>query len=321
MRILRQYTDVPGQYRCGVAAVGNFDGVHLGHRAVIDRAKRIARDLGRPLAVITFEPHPREFFAPKAPPFRLTPFRTKAHLLQESGVDLLLAVPFDRALSLKPADEFVRDVLVDGMAARHVVVGYDFAFGHKRSGNTERLREIAAQSGFALTAVEPAGEDGLVYSSTRIRDCLWQGQPRQAAELLGHWWEVEGHVQPGDQRGRALGFPTANFTVDGYVEPAFGVYAVRVGEEIGRSVTWRDGVANLGRRPTFGKEDTVLEVHLLDFSGDLYGKLLRVAFVDFIRPERKFDGIEALKSQIAADRTTAERLLAAPENQADRFSG
>ncbi len=321
MRILRQYTDVPGQYQGGVAAVGNFDGVHLGHRAVIDRAMRIARDLDRPLSVLTFEPHPREFFAPKAPPFRLTPFRTKAHLLRQIGVDLLLAVPFDRALSLKPADEFVRDVLVDGLAASHVVVGYDFAFGHKRGGNTERLRELAARFGFALTAVEPAGEGGLVYSSTRIRDCLWQGQPRQAANLLGHWWEVEGHVQPGDQRGRQLGFPTANFTVDGYVEPAFGVYAVRVGEETERGITWRDGVANLGRRPTFGKEDTVLEVHLLDFSGDLYGKLLRIAFVDFIRPEQKFDGIEALKSQIAADRTTAGRLLAAPENRADRFIG
>ncbi len=321
MRILRQCADVPDQYRGAVAAVGNFDGVHLGHRAVIDSAKRIARDLGRPLTVLTFEPHPREFFAPKAPPFRLTPFRTKAHLLQEIGVDLLLAIPFDRALSLKPADEFVHDVLVAGMAARHVVVGYDFAFGHKRSGNTERLREIAARSGFAVTAVEPAGDGGLVYSSTRIRDCLWQGEPRQAADLLGHWWEVEGHVRRGDQRGRRLGFPTANFTVDGYVEPAFGVYAVRVGEETDRGVVWRDGVANLGRRPTFGKEDTVLEAHLLDFSGDLYGKLLRVAFVDFIRPERKFDGIEALKSQIAADRTVAERLLAAPENRADRFSG
>ena len=321
MRILRQYTDVPGQFRGGVVAVGNFDGVHLGHRAVIDQAKRIARDLGAPLAVLTFEPHPREFFAPKAPPFRLTPFRTKSHLLQDLGVDLLLALAFDRALSLKPADEFVRDVLVDGMAARHVVVGYDFAFGHKRGGNAERLHEIAARSGFAVTAVEPAGDDGLVYSSTRIRDCLWQSQPHQAADLLGHWWEVEGHVQRGDQRGRQLGFPTANFAVDGYVEPTFGVYAVRVGEETDRGVVWRDGVANLGRRPTFGEVDTVLEAHLLDFSGDLYGKLLRVAFVDFIRPERKFDGIEALKRQIATDRTTAERLLAAPDNRADRFGG
>ena len=320
MRILRNYKDVPAQFRGAVAVIGNFDGVHRGHRAVIVQAGAIARGLDAPLAVLTFEPHPREFFAPQAPPFRLTPFRTKAHLLQEIGVDLLLAIHFDRALSLKPADVFVRDVLVDGMHARHVVVGYDFAFGHKRSGNAARLKAIAAELEFEVSTVAPVGDGGLVYSSTQIRDCLWQGRPRQAADLLGHWWEIESHVQPGDRRGRQLGFPTANFTTDGYVEPAFGVYAVRVGEEGDGGVVWRDGVANLGRRPTFGKEDTVLEVHLLDFAGDLYGKLLRVAFVDFIRPERKFDGLDALKAQIGADTQTARRMLAVPDNRADVFA-
>lgn len=321
MRILRHYEDVPTELRGAVAAIGNFDGVHRGHRQVLSMAAEMARRQEAPLAVLTFEPHPREFFAPKAPPFRLTPFRAKAHLLGQLDLDLLMALHFDVALSRKTADEFVDQVLIEGLAVRHVIVGYDFAFGHKRSGNTDLLRARAASGGFEVTVIDPVGGDGLAYSSTRIRDCLWQGRPREAADQLGHWWEIEGRVQQGDQRGRQLGFPTANFSVDGYLEPAFGVYAVRVGAEEDGGMIWRDGVANLGRRPTFGKTDAVLEVHLLDFSGDLYGQNLRVAFVDFIRPERKFDGLEALKTQIAADSERARVLLAEPGNRADAFDG
>lgn len=321
MRILRHFENVPAELRGAVAAIGNFDGVHRGHREVLSMSADLARRQEAPLAVLTFEPHPREFFAPKAPPFRLTPFRTKAHLLGQLDVDLLMALHFDVALSRKTADEFVDQVLIDGLAVAHVIVGYDFAFGHKRSGNTDLLRARAAAGGFEVTVVDPVGGDGLAYSSTRIRDCLWQGRPREAADQLGHWWEIEGRVQQGDQRGRQLGFPTANFSVDGYLEPTFGVYAVRVGAEEDGRVVWRDGVANLGRRPTFGKTDAVLEVHLLDFSGDLYGRHLRVAFVDFIRPERKFDGLEALKAQISADSEQARTMLADPANRADAFDG
>ena len=319
MRILRHYENVPAELRGAVAAIGNFDGVHRGHREVLSMAADLARRQNAPLAVLTFEPHPREFFAPNAPPFRLTPFRTKAHLLGQLDVDLLMALHFDVALSRKTADEFVDQVLIDGLAVGHVIVGYDFAFGHTRSGNTDLLRARAAAGGFEVTVVDPVGGDGLAYSSTRIRDCLWQGRPREAADQLGHWWEIEGRVQQGDQRGRQLGFPTANFSVDGYLEPTFGVYAVRVGAEEDGRVVWRDGVANLGRRPTFGKTDAVLEVHLLGFSGDLYGRHLRVAFVDFIRPERKFDGLEALKAQISADSERARTMLADPANGADAF--
>ncbi len=317
MRIFRHVTDLPAEFRGAVVAIGNFDGVHRGHAQVIGRAAELAVGLGAPLAVLTFEPHPREFFAPEAPPFRLTPLRTKAHLLGELGVEALFALHFDAQMSKIPAEDFVRSVLIEGLGARHLIVGYDFAFGHKRSGSAETLTAMAAAGGYQVSVVEPAGADGEVFSSSRIRDFLWQGRPRQAADLLGHWWEVEGRVAEGDRRGRQIGFPTANFSIDGYLEAAFGVYAVRVGELVADALVWRDGVANFGRRPTFGKVDAVLEAHLFDFTGDLYGRLMRVAFVDFIRPEQKFDGIDALKTQIAADAAEAKRRLALPENAAD----
>ncbi len=321
MRVFRHYDDLPAWTRGAVMVLGNFDGVHRGHQAVVAAAAKVARDHDVPLGVVTFEPHPRSFFRPNDPPFRLTTLRSKAHRLEVLGVDFVVALHFDEVFSRVLAQDFVVDVLVDGLGVCHVVVGYDFVFGYKRGGNSDVLRAMAAMEGFGLTVVEPVGPvDGPVYSSTRIRNLLKSGHPRDAADLLGHWWEVEARVQAGERRGRTIGFPTANLALGDYVVPALGVYAVRLSaDEEGRE--WRGGVANLGRRPTFDKQDVLLEVHLLDFEGDLYGHNVRVAFLEFLRPERKFDGIDALKAQIAADCTRAREVLADPGYGPGRFAG
>jgi riboflavin kinase/FMN adenylyltransferase len=312
MRIFRHYTEFPPAFRGGVVALGNFDGVHLGHQAVIGAVLAAAR-LNRAVSgVMTFEPHPRSVFRPDQPPFRLTPFRIKSRLIEALGVDYLLMQHFDLAFAAHTAREFVDTVLVRSLGVSQVVVGYNYVFGHGRQGDVQVLREMAAEFGFAVTTIDPiAVEDGTVHSSSRIRRALQAGQPREAARLLGRDWEIEGRVERGDQRGRTIGFPTANIELDGYLSPAAGVYAVRAGVDLGSATQWLPGVANFGRRPTFGKAGVLLEVHLFDFSGDLYGRHLRVALVDFLRPERKFSGLDALKAQIQEDCKAARGALAA----------
>jgi riboflavin kinase / FMN adenylyltransferase len=311
MRILRHPTQIAPGDRGSVVAVGNFDGVHLGHRAVLDYTRGIAERERAPLSLLTFEPHPYQVFHPEAPPFRLTPFRAKAHRLEALAVDLLVVLHFDLALSRVTAEEFVRRFLVEGLVARHVVVGYDFHFGHRRGGTPALLQEQGRAHGFGVSVLQPiAAQDGAVYSSTRIRQHLSAGEPAEAARLLGHPFEIEGRVDTGDRRGRTIGFPTANIGLADYLRPAGGVYAVRVGIEEGTgAVTWRDGVANLGTRPTVGGSDLRLEAHLFDFSGDLYGRHLRVALVEHLRPERKFTGLDELKVQIAEDARQAREIL------------
>lgn len=311
MQIIRQYADVPAALQGGVFALGNFDGVHLGHQRVIGEAARMARELGVPLGVLVFEPHPKQFFFPDEPFFRLTPFRAKARLLESLGVDILAALPFDADMSKKLAPEFVMDVLVNGLRAAHVVAGYDFHFGKARSGNASVLSYMGEMEGFGVSIVPEATLDGHTISSTRIRDLLGKGDPKGAARLLGHWWTVETLVRSGDQRGRTIGFPTANLALEDYVQPAFGVYAVRIEFEDGPHKGVYDGVANLGRRPTFDKEDVLLEVHIFDFAGDVYGHHAAVSFIDFLRPEQKFSGLDALKDQIAKDSARAREILAA----------
>ena len=310
MRILRHYRDVPAAAQGTVVALGNFDGVHRGHKAVIAEASRIAARGGAACAVLTFEPHPREFFNPQGPVFRLTSLRAKARQMEALGVEFLFVLHFDAAFAAIPAGDFVTQVLVQGLSVRHAVVGYDFVFGNKRAGNTELLASMAESHGFALTVIEPVAAGGEVYSSSRIRVALENRNPRLAAELLGHWWEIEGRVREGDRRGSKLGYPTANLTPGEILQPSLGIYAVRAGITTGQGVTWRDGVASLGRRPTFGGGDVVLEVHLFDFAGDLYGQHLRVAFIDYIREEKKFDDIQSLKAEILADCRLARRILA-----------
>lgn len=312
MRLIRHCGELPPDLKGCVVALGNFDGVHQGHQAVILTAKRLADGLGAPHAVMTFEPHPRAFFNPTQPPFRLTPFRVKARLIESLGADLLYMQHFDQAFASMTALEFVCEILVTGLAARHVVVGYDYVFGKNRQGTGALLQRVSDEGNFGFTAVPPAmAPNGDVYSSTRVREYLTNAQPAEAAKLLGHYWEVEGRVEHGDARGRTIGFPTANLALGEYQRPATGVYAVRAGIDQGGSTVWHDGVANFGRRPTFDKTDELLEVHLLDANEDLYGKHLRVALIDYLRPERKFAGIDALKTQIAADVVAASGLLSA----------
>jgi riboflavin kinase/FMN adenylyltransferase len=304
--VFDDWQSLPAEWTGGVVAMGNFDGVHKGHQALIARAQQEARTLDAPLVVLTFEPHPRQFFVADTGPFRLTLLPAKVRLLAEYGVQTVLAQRFDPAFAAITAQAFIDNVLLQGMGARHVVCGYDFTFGARRSGNVERLREMAAERAFGVTVLDPVMHEGEIYSSTRIREALRAGWASEASELLGHHWEIEGTVELGDQRGRTIGFPTANVALGEHLRPHFGVYAVRalVGGD------WRIGVANLGRRPTFGKLQENFEVHLFDFSGDLYGQMLRVQLVDFIRPEMKFSGLDALKAQIAADGEAARRLLA-----------
>jgi riboflavin kinase/FMN adenylyltransferase len=226
-------------------------------------------------------------------------------------VQAVLAQRFDAAFAALSADAFIDDVLLAGLGARHVVCGYDFTFGTRRSGNVEMLREQGHRKGFGVTVLDPVMHEGEIYSSTRIRETLRHGWAREAGELLGHAWEIEGAVELGDQRGRTIGFPTANVALGEHLRPRFGVYAVRALVDGPNGSGWRDAVANLGRRPTFGKLQENFEVHLFDFVGDLYGKILRVALVDFIRPEMKFSGLDQLKAQIAADGQAAKAILAA----------
>ncbi len=311
MQILRHYGDVPDGLRGGIAVLGNFDGVHRGHQAVFARAAKLAARHGAPLVAVTFEPHPRSYFRPDDPPFRLTPFRNKAHHLGALGVDLLLVLHFDDALHHMTAGAFVDEVLAAGLGVRHVVVGYDFVFGHNRVGDTVFLRKAGRKAGFDVTIVEPVTTDGNeIYSSTRIRDYLREAQPAKAAALLGRPFEFEGRVMHGSALGRDLGYPTANLSFGEYLRPAYGIYAVRVGIEEPDGPVWHDGVASFGIRPTIGADvEPVLEAYIFDFAGDLYGRHLRVQLIDYIRPEAKFDGLDALREQIDRDCEEARRIL------------
>jgi len=310
MRIFR-HAAAAGRDRGAVLAIGNFDGVHLGHQTVIAEAHWRARAAGTRFAVMTFEPHPRSVFQPGAAPFRLTPFRDKARLLAELGVELLVAHRFDLRFAQKSAEDFVSEVLVEGLGARHVVVGYDFVFGNRRRGTPALLRTEGERLGFGVSVVDPVtSASGAVYASTRIRDDLVAGRPRDAAALLGRPWEVSGRVMTGDRLGRTIGFPTANVGLRDYLRPAAGVYAVRVGIEERGGIGWHDGAANLGWRPTVGGRDLRLEAHLFDFAGDLYGRRIRIAFIAHLRPEQRFSGLDALKSQIAEDCRHARAVLA-----------
>ncbi len=310
MRLIRHCDELNLDHRGCVVALGNFDGVHLGHQAVILTARRIAAEAGVVHGVMTFEPHPRSLFHPGQPPFRLTPFRVKARLIEALGIDLLYQQHFDPEFAAIPALRFISEHLVQCLGTSHVVVGYDYVFGKDRQGTGAYLQQIGDKLGFGVTVVPPAAAPGgETYSSTQVRQYLVSGRPADAATLLGHYWEVEGRVEHGDARGRILGFPTANLRLGEYQRPAAGVYAVRAGIDKGGDTVWRDGVANFGRRPTFDKTDELLEVHLLDCDENLYGRHLRVALVDHIRAERRFSGLDELKAQIAEDVEAARTLL------------
>jgi len=297
--------------RGAVVAMGNFDGFHRGHQAVIGHAARQAQARSAALAVLTFDPHPARFFRPDLPPFALMTLAAKLRALEDFGVDRVVVLPFDAALAATSPEAFGRDFLIAGQGAAHLVAGFDFTFGARRAGDMALLGRLAAPLGVGVDAVPPVlAPDGKPYSSTGVRDALRAGEPQAAALLLGRPWRISGPVQTGDQRGRTIGFPTANLWLGDYVRPKLGVYAVRVQVEGGGP--WYDGVANIGRRPTFDKTDETLEVFLFDFSGDLYGRPVDIDVIEFIRAERKFDGLAALKDQIAVDSASALKILRQP---------
>jgi riboflavin kinase/FMN adenylyltransferase len=311
VRVLRHFESLPGELRGAVIAIGNFDGVHRGHQEVIGKVRRLAAELEAPAAVLTFEPHPRSFFDPDQAPFRLTTFRVKLRLIEALGVDLLVALPFNQRLARLTAEEFVHYVLVQGLGVRHVVVGDNFRFGRKRHGDIALLDKLGRSNGFGVTAVGRITTPGAeAYSSSLVRDYLKTGNPTRAALLLGRYWEVEGRVRHGDKRGRDLGYPTANIDLGELLRPAYGVYAVRATLDRRDNTQWIAGVANLGIRPMFETEEPLIEVYLFDFEGDLYGRHMRVALIDYLRPEAKFDTLEALKAQMAEDSHRARVTLA-----------
>jgi riboflavin kinase/FMN adenylyltransferase len=317
MRLIQDIQDIPDDARGSAIALGNFDGVHKGHQAVLAQAKASADDIGKtsgvncPLSVLVFDPHPRDFFQLDGPSFHLTTLQTKCALLDQSGVDTVFALAFDKAFSQLSADQFITDILVKAFAVKHVIVGYDFCFGQGRQGDVMLLLKRGQELGFAVSIVAATApkEGAAVYSSTLIRDHLRRGKPRDAAQLLGHWWTISGEVIQGDQRGRTIGFPTANISTENYIEPALGVYAIRAAIDEGPFAGTDGGVANLGRRPTFDKQDVLLEVNLFDFQEDIYGQTLNVSFLEYIRGEQKFDGLDALKAQIASDADVAAKCL------------
>ncbi|WP_072382987.1 bifunctional riboflavin kinase/FAD synthetase [Novosphingobium sp. NDB2Meth1] len=298
---------MPEALRGGVIALGNFDGFHLGHQAVAGEAVRWARAEGRPAIIATFDPHPVRHFKPDAAPFRLTTLDQREALFKAAGADAMLVFAFDGTLAGTTADSFVRDLLVGRLGAAAVVTGEDFTFGKARGGNIQVLRDVGAEAGLQTRAVGPVLLDGEVVSSSRIREALIAGDPQEAARLLTRPFAIKGPVQHGDKVGRTINFPTANLDIGTYLRPRYGIYAVTGHLPDGRVLK---GAANIGIRPTFDPPKELLEPHFFDFSGDLYGQEIEVAFHHFLRGEAKFDSLDALVAQMGRDCDEAKRLLA-----------
>lgn len=309
MHIHYDWNGLPASARGASVAMGNFDGIHRGHHAVIKAAREVP---GAPLGIITFEPHPRQFFQPDAPPFRLMNAESRANRLARLGVDHLYQLPFGPVMAGLSPDRFVEEVLVDGLGISHVTVGQDFCFGKGRAGNAAMLERLGALHGFGTTILPIVGGDAGRVSSTAIRAALSRGQTREAQAMLGHWHRIDGPVQHGDKRGHELGFPTANMSLEGLHPPRFGVYAVLcdilTGPHAGES---HRGAASVGVRPTFGVNKPNLETFLLDFEGDLYGQHLSVALIEYLRPEIAFSDIPALVAQMGEDVARARSILSA----------
>jgi riboflavin kinase / FMN adenylyltransferase len=296
---------VPEPFRGGIVALGNFDGFHRGHQAVVGRAVERARAEGRPALVATFDPHPVRFFKPDVPPFRLTTLGQRQRLFEAAGADAMLVFRFDAALASLTAEAFVAERLVNLIDAAGVVTGEDFTFGRGRGGNVDVLRRLGPEHGLSVDAVAPVA-DGEPISSSRIREALQAGRPEEAARLLTRPFTIEGVVEHGDKRGRTIGYPTANMGLGNYLRPRFGIYAVRGRLPDGRIL---DGAASLGIRPTFEPPKELLETHFFDFSGDLYGQTIEIELISFLRPEAKFDSLDALTAQMDQDCAEAKRRL------------
>ena len=300
---------ISGPLRGAVLALGNFDGFHLGHQAVVSRAIARAFHERRPVIVATFDPHPVRYFKPDAPPFRLTSLDQRERLFANAGADAMLVFRFDRELASTSAEDFVADILGRRLGVAGVVTGGDFTFGKGRGGNAELLREMGAAHGIAAEAVAPVILDGAPVSSSRIRDALAAGDPGTATHLLTRPFAIEGIVERGDGRGRDFGYPTANVSLGRYQRPAYGIYAIRARLDDGSE---HMGVASLGVRPMFDPPQELLEAHLFDWQGDLYGRTIETDLIAYIRPEAKFDSVEALVARMGEDAAEARKRLSAP---------
>lgn len=306
MKVARSLETLPTPCGGSVVTIGNFDGVHLGHREIFRQVVGKARALHAAAVVLTFEPHPLQLLAPERAPLRINTPEEKVRLIEASCIDLLLVLPFDRELARLPARAFVEQILIERLALRCLVVGYDYAFGRDREGDLDFLRRMATEHGFALEVLPPIASGEVVYSSSRIRILLQEGRVAEVVGVLGRHFTLDGVVIAGAARGRQLGFPTANLCTTKELLPLNGVYAVKV--------KWRaavyDGVVNIGRRPTFAGATPSLEIHLLDFAGDLYGETLRIYFVERLRDERHFASVQDLQKSVRADIASARQLLA-----------
>ncbi len=305
MRILRDSSVIPASCTHAVLALGNFDGLHWGHRAIINDTVIRARSEGKPAGVMTFEPHPRRVFRPELPQLRIYPFREKARLLAEAGIDFIRVLRFTRAFAGTTAEQFVTRILHQQMRVSEVVTGEDFTFGHNKEGNVEYLRNMAAKLGFETTAFAAVLQEGERCSSTRLRALLAEGDVSAVSQLTGRAYSITGRVRHGEKRGRELGFATANMLPPAVFLPATGVYAVTADID-GKHVK---GVAHLGPRPVFGSMQMRLETHFFDFNGDLYGKRLRIDFKTRIRGDVELTSVGELKSQIARDCEAAKKIF------------
>jgi len=306
LRLIETWRGLNAADKGAAVAIGAFDGVHRGHQAVIAGAAKAARVLGAPLGVVTFDPHPRRWFAPEAPTFRLMTSMQQNRAVDDLGVDRLYRLPFDGEMVAMSAEEFVRKVLVEGLGVRHVSVGPDFTYGKGRSGTVEQLAAFGRELGFGVTVAPLLFDEGEKCASTAVRAALQAGQPERATKLLGRPYAIEGVVVHGDHLGRKIGFPTANVSLEDYIRLKHGIYAARTRLADGREIP---GVAYIGNRPTVNGADERLEVNLFDFDEDLYGQTLETDLVAFIRGDQKFDGLEALTAQIARDCAEARRIL------------
>jgi riboflavin kinase/FMN adenylyltransferase len=305
MDIVRCWRDVPPELKGAALAIGNFDGVHRGHQEVLGEAIRIAREEVLRAGAVIFEPHPREFFAPDTPFFRLTPLPLKLELLEALGLDQAFVIPFDRDLASLSGEAFATEVVAKGLGASHVVVGHDFSYGKGRSGTTAELAVLGRVLGFGVDVVEPVGAGATIFSSSRIREHLRQGETREAADQLGYWWRVRGLVSEGAGRGKGLGFPTLNLPLVPGQDVRHGIYAMRVAHDGKR----HPAAGYIGSRPTFGVGEPTLEAYLLDFEGDLYGQEVEVEFIAFLRPDATFASADGLAEQMRLDSEQARGVL------------